>query len=130
MAKKDIKRDEHGNINNIIDTLNYPMNNEIDSHSTSQKSSYNNLEKNDKKYNNENNNKLGKVVEENQESFYDHEQNKKAFTITNDKNSSKNFDIKEFDYDNTITQFEIDAPLVPPHLTKIPFVMVKKHYFS
>lgn len=104
--------------------MNYTINNEADSRSTSQKSSYNNFEKIDKKNNNENNNKLNKVIEENQESFNDYEHHKKLLTISNDKNSSKNFDIKEFDYDNTILQFEIEAPLVPPHLTRIPFVMV------
>ncbi len=118
-----IKRDEYQNINNIIDTSNYTKNNESDSPSTSRKSSFNN--------NNNNNNggrgaspnvdKLGKVEEETQENINE-EIKSKVIPVNN--GSSKNFDIVDFDIENAQNLFNNEAPMVPPHLTQIPFIDV------
>ena len=93
--------------------------------SNSQKSSFNNNEKNnDKKA--DANNKLGKVDEETHENL-DNEDNKKKngqFPAGHKNNSSKNFDINDFNIENTENLFDNEAPLVPPHLSQILFISV------
>ena len=119
-----IKRDQYGNINNIIDTSNYTKN-EIDSLSNSQKSSYNNGDKIDKKVPNP---KLGKVDEETQENLpVDDDPNKKPgapFVLPGQNSSSKNFDLRDFAIENNENLFDIEAPLIPTHLSQISFLNV------
>lgn len=43
--------------------------------------------------------------------------------------SSKNFDIVDFDIENAQNLFNNEAPMVPPHLTQIPFIDVKNRVF-
>ena len=120
-----IKGDEYQNINNIIDTSNYTKNNESDSPSTSRKSSFNN--NNNGRGASPNVGKLGKVEEETQENMNE-EIKSKVMPAKN--SSSKNFDIVDFDIENAQNLFNNEAPMVPPHLTQIPFIDVKNSEFS
>lgn len=46
-----------------------------------------------------------------------------------DNNSSKHFDIENFDRVSTHKLFDNEAPIVPPHLIQIPFLIVKKSFY-
>lgn len=96
----------------------------------SQKSSFNN-EKNDKIPNSPDHPRLGKVDEVTQENLNNDEEKKTQLMPPGQKkNSSKNFDIKDFEIENAEKLFDNEAPMVPRHLTQIPFLIVKKfNYF-
>ncbi len=99
--------------------------------SNSQKSSFNNADKNDKKVPNP---KLGKVDEETQENLpIDEDPNKKMgahFVLPpKQNNSSKNFDLRDFGIENNENLFDSEAPLIPPHLSQISFFNVFTELF-
>lgn len=102
----------------------------MDSQSTSHKSSFSNTENFENKTNEKR--KLGKIEEEIQEYASKKKQEKKdpdKKDKKEDKNNTSINNIKGMENDVSIFNFDNEAPSIPMHLSKIPFIMVRLNLY-